>query len=300
MSGRDRLLAVTVAVLWGLNFVAVRLGLDEFPPIFFAALRYLVLAVPVVLLVRRPPLPYRWLVLYGLAFGVVQFGLLFLAISQGMPSGLSSVLLQAAAPITMALSVLLLHERPTPRQLLGTGIAAVGIAVIGGARLGTAAALPLVLTLLAALGWAVGNLALRKACSTEPLHFVLWMSVVPPLPLLALSAVTEGPTAGWRAVSDAATGASGNGIVALVALVYVVVGGTVVGATLWTGLLARNPATEVAPFSMLVPIVGILGGFVVFHEQLTTWTVLGIIAVVGGLLVGLRVPAAARRERASV
>jgi drug/metabolite transporter (DMT)-like permease len=103
MTTRDRLLAGLVAVLWGLNFLAVRIGLDHFPPFFLAALRYLVLAVPVVLFVPRPGLSVRWLLGYGLGFGTVQFGLLFLAIDIGMPAGLSSVVIQASAPLTVLL-----------------------------------------------------------------------------------------------------------------------------------------------------------------------------------------------------
>ena len=95
MSTRDRLLGLTVVVLWGLNFLAIRVGLDHFPPFFFAALRFLVIAVPVVLFVPRPKVPLKWLLLYGFGFGFLQFAFLFAAMAAGMPTGLASLVLRS-------------------------------------------------------------------------------------------------------------------------------------------------------------------------------------------------------------
>lgn len=284
MSTRDRLLAVLVAVVWGLNFLAVRVGLDYFPPFFLAALRFLVLAVPVVLFLPRPKVPLRWLLGYGLGFGAAQFGLLFLAIDIGMPSGLASVVVQASAPFTVLLGVLLLGERISRRQLGGIGLAALGLTVIAVERAQTAALLPLVLTLLAALGWAVGNLASRQARPEDPLRFALWMSVVPPLPLLALSAVMEGPTAGWRSLGETFT--ASDGWIGLVALLYIALAGSVVGSGIWTALLKRYEAGVVAPFSMLVPVVGVAAAWLALGEEPTGWALVGGAGVVVGVLAG--------------
>jgi len=296
VTARDRSLAVLVAVLWGLNFLAVRVGLDHFPPFFLAALRYLVLAVPVVLFVPRPGVPLRWLLGYGLGFGVAQFGLLFLAIEQGMPSGLASVVVQASAPFTVLLGALLLRERVSGRQLAGIGLAVLGMVVIAVDRSRTAPLMPLVLTVLAALGWAVGNLASRQAKPEYPLRFALWMAVVPPLPLLALSAVMEGPATGWRALGSAF---GPEGWPGLVALVYIAVLGSVVGSGIWTALLKRYPAGVVAPFSMLVPVVGLVGAWLALDERPTGWAVAGGAVVVAGVLLGTGWLPRFARERAA-
>ncbi|HWJ83797.1 MAG TPA: EamA family transporter, partial [Cellulomonas sp.] len=100
MTLRDRLLAVLVAVTWGLNFPAIHLSLEQFPPFFLVALRFTLIAVPTVLLVRRPAVPWRWLLLYGTGFGVLQFVFLYWAMSAGMPTGLASLVLQSSAPFT--------------------------------------------------------------------------------------------------------------------------------------------------------------------------------------------------------
>ncbi len=283
MSTRDRFLAALVAVLWGLNFLAVRIGLDHFPPFFLAALRYLLLAVPVILLVPRPDVPLRWLLGYGLGFGTIQFGLLFLAIDMGMPTGLASVVLQAAAPFTVVLGALLLSERISSRQFGGICLAILGLSIIAVDRAQIAALLPMVLTVLAALGWALGSLSSRLAKPRSPLRFTLWMSVVPPLPLLALSAVMEGPSAGWIALGESL---SPQGWPGLAAMAYIVLLGTVVGSGIWTALLKRYPASTVAPFSMLVPVVGIAAAWLALNETPSALSLAGGTVVIAGVLVG--------------
>ena len=284
MTRRDRLLALVVAVLWGFNFLAIRTGLDHFPPLFFAALRFGVLAVPVLLLVPRPAVRWRWLLLYGTGFGTLQFAFLFLAIGRGMPTGLASLVLQASAPFTILLGAVLLGERVSARQTAGIVVAVLGMTVIAFDRALTAAVLPVVLTLLGALGWALGNLGTRLARPDSPLRLTLWMSVVPPLPLLALSALVEGPTTGWRASADAF---SADGWPGLVALAYIVLVGTVVGSGIWTTLHGRYPAGVVAPFSLLVPVVGIAAAWAFLDEVPTVLSLVGGVVVVGGVLLGL-------------
>lgn len=281
---RDRLLALLVAVLWGLNFLAIRVGLDHFPPFFFAALRFLVLAVPVLLFIPRPAVRWRWLLLYGTGFGTLQFAFLFLALASGMPTGLASLVLQASAPLTVLLGAVLLHEHVSLRQLLGISLAALGMTVIAWDRAATAALLPVLLTLLAALGWAMGNLGNRLAEPDSSLRLTLWMTTVPPLPLLALSALVEGPTAGWEATARIF---SPTGWPGLAALVYTVLLGTLAGTGIWTALHSRYPAGVVAPFSLLVPVVGMAAAWAALGEVPSPVSVLGGVVVIAGVLLGL-------------
>ncbi|WP_141807797.1 EamA family transporter [Nocardia bhagyanarayanae] len=297
MTNRDRLLGLTVVLLWGLNFIAIRVGLDHFPPLFFAALRFAVLAVPVLLFVPRPNVPLRWLLLYGTGFGVLQFAFLFTAMREGMPTGLASLVLQSSAPFTVVLGALLLGERLRPIQLGGLFVAVAGIVVIGADRVHVAPLLPLLLTLAGGLGWAFGNIGSRLAAASRevnPLHLTLWMTVVPPLPLFALSALAEGPATGWHALTDIA---SPTGWPALVGLAYIVALGTVVGSGLWTFLMSRYPAGAVAPLSLLVPVIGIAAAWAFLHETPTASQLLGGLIVITGAFVattGGRRPRAAK------
>lgn len=294
MSSRDRLLALLVALLWGCNFIAISVGLEHFPPLFFAGLRFAVLAVPTVLFVPRPDVPWRWVLGYGLGFGTVQFAFLFLAMDLGMPAGLASLVLQASAPFTVVLGVLLLREPIAARQVAGITLAVLGMAAIAASRAQTAAVLPVLLTLLGALGWAFGNLASRLARPEDPLRLVLWMSTVPPLPMFALSAWQEGPATGWRALGEAAAGQAWP---AVAALAYIVVPATLLGSGVWTVLLRRYPAGVVAPYSLLVPVVGVLAAWLLLGERPVPLELLAGAAVVLGVLLGT--PGAGRGGRLS-
>lgn len=281
---RDRLLAVFVAVLWGGNFIAIDFALGHFPPLFLVALRFAVLAIPTMLFVPRPRVPWKWLVGYGLGFGTVQFGFLFIALDVGMPTGLGSLVLQTSAPFTVVLGALLLHERITRTQALGIGLAILGMTVIAVHRAQTAALLPVLLTVCAGFGWACGNLCSRKANPPNALHMALWMSVVPPLPMFALSALVEGPSAGWQAIATSLD--STRGWVALGGLAYIVLLATVLGSGIWTTLMRRHPAGVVAPFSLLVPVLGFTLAWIVLGERPAAIELGAGVVVIGGVLLG--------------
>jgi drug/metabolite transporter (DMT)-like permease len=285
---RDRLLAVLVAALWGGNFLAIHVGLEHFPPLFLAGLRMLVIAIPALLFVPRPQVPVRWLLGYGVGFGTIQFVFLFVAMDVGMPTGLASLVLQASAPFTVLLGAVLLRERLSPRQAVGIGLAVLGLAVIAVARAQSATILPVLLTLCGALGWAVGNLCSRLAAPPKPLHLTLWMCVVPPIPLFAMSALTEGPTAGL----DSLRASFGlDGLPGLAAVVYLSVFATVVGSGIWTWLLRRYPAGVVAPYSLLVPVVGIALAAIVLGERPSVVELAAAVVIVGGVMLGTPRPA---------
>ncbi|WHU47254.1 EamA family transporter [Gordonia sp. L191] len=289
MTTRDRLLGLTVVVLWGLNFIAIRVGLDHFPPFFFAALRFAVMAVPVVLFVKFPRVQMRWFLLYAVGFGFGQFAFLFLAMNLGMPTGLASLVLQTSAPFTVLLGVLFLRERLVPAQILGIAIAVAGIVVIGVDRaghssIGVGIVVPMVLTVLAGLSWAFGNIGSRLAQPDDALRMTLWMSVVPPIPFLALSFATEGPRADLTSLT---TLGSSSGLIALVGLAYVVLLGTIAGSGLWTMLMKRYEASRVAPLSLLVPVVGISAAWLLLGEVPSGIEIAGAALVIAGCAAGV-------------
>jgi O-acetylserine/cysteine efflux transporter len=285
MSTRDRLLALLVAACWGINFPATHFALEQFPPFLLVAVRFGIIAVPTLLFVPRPNVRGRWLLGYGFGFGVLQFAFLYLGMSRGMPSGLASLVLQSSAPFTVVLGAALLRERVSGRQSIGIGVAMVGLVVIAVHRSQAAAFVPLLLTVAGGFGWALGNLANRQAQSDSPFRLTLWMSVVPPLPMLALSLAVEGPSRDWHAVRGAA---STSAIPALLGLAYVVVVATLVGSGIWTTLMSRNPAGRVAPFSLAVPAVGLLASWLMLGETIDLVEALGGLAVIGGVLFGAR------------
>ncbi len=280
-----RLLAIAVAVLWGVNFVAIDAALDQFPPLLAVALRFGLIAVPTVLLVPWPRVPVRWLLLYGAGFGTLQFLFLYWGMAAGMPAGLASLVLQCSAPFTVLLGAALLSEPLRARQLVGIAVAVVGLVVVGRERGAATGVGPFLLVVAGGLGWAFGNLGNRLAVAgnpdVKPLHLVLWMSVVPPLPMLAASLVFEGTTAIGESFTTLGTR---TGLLAIAGMAYTVLLGTLLGSGLWTALMARHPAGRVAPYSMLVPVAGITAAWLLLAERPTPAELVGSALVVAGVL----------------
>lgn len=269
-------LALITVFLWGFNFVVIKVGVMDMPPLFLTALRYFFAAVPLVFFLPRPKVSLNHLVIYGMVMGCAQFGLLYTAIKWGLPAGLASLVMQSQAFFTMALAVTLLGEIPLKSHVAGAAVAFGGLAVIGLERLNISAMVPLLMCVGAAFSWAIGNIVNRKVGRVNAVSFVAWTSLVPVLPLLALSLLLEGPQAIATGLENA------NGMTVLV-VVYMAYGATIVGAGIWSYLLLRYPAGTVAPFSLLVPIVGFLGAYFAFAEEITLLEVVGSAMVVAGL-----------------
>lgn len=280
MSLRHFLLALAVVTVWGINFVAIKWGVDEVPPLLLTSLRFAFAAVPAVFFIRRPRIGLGILVSYGFAIGVLQFGLLFAAIRLGMPAGLSSLVMQLQAFFTIGLAILFLGERPGMFQLIGAAAAFAGIGAIGLERLEGAALVPLLMTVAAALFWGIGNVITKKAGQIDMLSFVVWSSLVPPIPLFLASLVFEGPGALPQALGDI-TWLGGS------SLFFISYASTLFGYGAWSVLLQRYPANLVAPFTLLVPITGIGGAALLLGETISGIEVLGSVLVFGGLLLNV-------------
>ena len=277
MPPRDILLAIIVAGIWGLNFVAAHWAVAEMPPLLVAGLRYVIAVLPAIFLVKRPRVALSILVDYGLFVGAGQFGLLFSAIKLGMPAGLASMVVQIQVFLSIGLAVLFLGERPSRSTLIGALIAFGGIGVIAVERLEGAALLPLLLTLAAAASWGLANLITKKAGRIDMLAFVVWSSLLPPIPLFALSLMLDGPGA-WS------LGLTNLTLLGIGSLLFIGWAGTIVGYGGWSMLLSRHPASTVAPFALLVPVTGMLASAALLGETISGLEALGAVLVFLGLL----------------
>ncbi|WP_432804234.1 EamA family transporter [Deinococcus taeanensis] len=277
MNTRALLLALLITGIWGVNFIVIKWSVAGAPPLLVAALRFLVAALPAVFFVPRPRVPARLLWGYGLAVGVVQFGLLYLAIQLGMSAGLGSLLMQMQAFFTALLAARVLGERIQPWQVLGITLAFSGMGVIGALSGGDLTLLSLALTLLAALGWAVSNLLVRASGGANMFSLVVWSALIPPVPLALLA----GLTTGWDAVTRTITH-SGAGFWA--AVLFMGLGNTVLGFGVWAALIQRHGAARVAPLSLLVPVFGLLASALAYHEAFPPGKVLGAALVFAGLV----------------
>ncbi|WP_426115900.1 EamA family transporter [Massilia sp. PWRC2] len=298
---RDYLAALVVVLIWGTNFIAMKFALRELTPFQLGAGRYLFALLPLILVVRPPQLPWRFVAAYGLLQGVGQFGLLFLGLQVGMSAALASVLLQTQVFFTALFGFVLLSERASTALLWGLAFAALGIACFSlnylapGADAGATTPLGFVLVLLSAAMWAGSNIVVRRAqqCSADfqVVPFMVWSALVPVLPFILLSLAFDDAATRWRPLAASwSTWAS---------LAYLGWFATILAYALWTGLLKRHPVNRVAPFSLAVPVVGISSGMLVLGDKITGWQWAGTALVVASLVVVMLGPRLLARRSAA-
>lgn len=284
----DLLAALAVITIWGLNFVVIKLGLRDVPPLLLGALRFALVAFPALLIVPRPRISWRLLLAYALTISFGQFAFLFSAIYLGMPAGLASLVLQVQAFFTLTLAAVVFGDRLQRQNFAGLAIAFCGLLVLAFAN-GGGSDVPLIaflLTIAAAASWATGNIVAKKIGATDLVGLVVWSALVPILPFLAASTLFEGPERIIATLTHPTWAAAG-------AIAYLAFAATLIGYSFWGRLLSRHPTWKIAPLTLLVPVLGLSSAWVLLGEALSTQQIVGALTILLGLLVnvfGQRLP----------
>lgn len=273
-------LLVLVTAIWGVNYATIEVVLQEIPPVAFSALRFLAVAFPAILFVPRPDLKLRQLAVFGLFIFAGQFLFLFTAMQVGLSAGLASLIMQLQTFFTIGLAVIFLSERLTFFQLLGALMAFGGLVVIGLNTGGDATQAGLALVLLAALAAAGGNIFTKTLGTVNMLGVIVWASMFAWPPLLLLSFYVEGAETIRHSLSTIH-------LVTLWSFAYVVYLSTFFGFTMWGRMLARYPAITIAPFSLLVPVFGMLSASMLLDESYPLWKLSATLLVLAGLCFNL-------------
>lgn len=295
LSAIHALLALLAVLVWGSNFVVIKLALAHFPPFWFAALRFFFSAVPFIFFLPRPRVRWRWLVAYGVLLGAGQFGCLFLGMRSDISPGMTSLVVQMQVFFTIGLSMLWFHERVRGLALAGLILAASGLAVIAWNLDATVTAKGVALVLAGAFFWACANVSVKKAAlearaSVPMLAFIVWSSVFAVPPLLALSFVFEGVDAGWNASMHA-------NLWDWLAVAWQSTGNTLFAFAAWSWLLTRYDAAVVSPWALLVPVFGMASSALLLGEPFPAWKFAAFAMVMGGVALGSLVPALLARRR---
>src|ERR1700737_3634847 len=278
MKPADVCLAVMVAVIWGLAFVASRIALDEFSPALMTALRFAIAAVPC-LCVRKPDVSWPLLIAISGTLFLGQFLAQAYGIAHGVPVGRTSVMEQSQALFTIAFAVIAFREMPTPMQTVGIGVATIGLLMICG-TVGFDFSAGVFAVLISPVSFAIGNLLLRQARDVAMFDLFAWLCLVPPLPLLALALVADGPQATWNSLIHM----SWTGFACMLGLGAI---STSIAYWLWGRLLRDYSAAQVVPFALLVPFVGAAASAIVFGETFGPLRLSGMVIVVCGIAVML-------------
>ncbi|WP_312411307.1 O-acetylserine/cysteine exporter [Pseudescherichia sp.] len=286
MTRKDGLLALLVVVVWGLNFVVIKVGLHNMPPLMLAGLRFVLVAFPALLFVARPKVPLRLLLGYGLTISFGQFAFLFSAIKFGMPAGLASLVLQAQAFFTIVLGAAAFGERLQLKQVLGITLAVFGVLVLAESSLNgqDVTLLGFMLTLAAALSWACGNIFNKKIMQhpSRPavMSLVVWSALIPVVPFMVASLIFDGPALMVQSLVQI-------DITTVLSLIYLAFVATIIGYGIWGTLLGRYETWRVAPLSLLVPVVGMASAALLLGETLNGLQLLGAALIMAGLYINI-------------
>lgn len=285
MKINDILIALLVAVIWGVNFVVIKVGVTGIPPLFLGALRFLFVALPAVFFIPRPKIALSRLVIYGLTICFGQFAFLFSAVKAGMPAGIASVVLQSQVFFTIVLGGLILKESLKISQVIGIIVAVVGLTVLAkGGDSGSLTDIPLMalmMTLAGGFSWACGNICNRIIMKETPdcngMSLVAWSALVPIIPFILMSLWMEGADAIVSSISHIS-------LLTVGAIMYLAYLSTFVGYTLWSRLLGRYETWRVTPFALLVPFAGIASSALLLGETITMMQFAGLGFIMTGLI----------------
>jgi O-acetylserine/cysteine efflux transporter len=290
MQPRHILLAVILSVIWGLNFVVFAVGLRHFPPIFLAAVRFFLAALPALVL-PRPAIRWTTMMALSATLFVGQFAFSLPAMAIGMPAGVMSIVLQVQAFITIGIAAVALNEYPDRRQIAGAAITFIGLAVIASTVGTSGVTVPgLLLALASAVSWSIGNVLIRRIQPTDMLPFTSWLSLLAILPLLGLSLLFEGPAE----INHAVFNLNWPGVGAVLYIAFV---STTFGYAAWAVLLKLYPAPTVAPFALLVPVTGTISAALLLGERFSATRLAGMALILLGLAVLVLRPRAAVLQR---
>lgn len=274
MKWQHVLIAIFVTLIWGSAFAVIEIGLQGFPPIFNASLRFLTASIPLVFFIKRPNVSRLFLLLFGLNY-VLMFSLMYVGMKLGMPSGLTSLVLQSAVLFALILSALALKEYPNKLQLLGVIIGLAGIGLIATDKESFTSITAFLLVLGAAFFYGASSIIMKKAGNVDMLALLIWGCLIPPLPLLGLSLLLE--TGQWQALTNMS-------FMGGFSIYYTSLLGTVMAFALWGGLLKHYPANMVVPFNLLVPVFGILTSYLLLDQHITQKAVLACSIIFVGLV----------------
>ncbi|SQA32941.1 permease of the drug/metabolite transporter (DMT) superfamily [Yersinia enterocolitica] len=276
----DFLIALLITAIWGVNFSITKLGLITADPLILAGIRFTLCALPAVFFIKKPDTSWRYIVGYGLLFGIGLWGSVNLGIKAGVSAGIASLVLQFGAFFTMVLGAFLFHENLSKYQYIGIIVALLGLTSIIFISDGSVTFIGLALVLCGAIVWGLVSIIIKKSDTKQVFSFLVWSSLFSPIPLFILSYLFNGPSGFTELAIHFNT-------TTLFSILFQVYPNTLFAYWVWNSLLTKYPVSVVAPLSLLVPIFGMLGSVMIFNESIPSGKVIAMIFIISGLIIGL-------------
>ena len=282
MTAIDILTLLLVTLVWGFNFAVVKIGLAQLPPILFVSLRFFLVALLLLPFLKRPRHKRGLILLLGITLGVIHFSMFFLGVS-GLEVSTAAIAIQLQVPFASILAALVYRDRLGWRRLLGMAFAFAGVALVAGAPRSNPAIGPLLLIIGAACFWSIASMIMKEiGDELDVLSLNGWVAVIAAPLLLGVSAIFEHGHVGAILASDWR---------AWLSLLFQACLVTVFGYSVWYRMMRRFSLNQVMPFTLLVPVFGVLSGVIFLGDQVTHLMLLGAaLTIVGIGIIVLRRP----------
>jgi O-acetylserine/cysteine efflux transporter len=282
-------LALLVVLVWGFNFAAMKIGLEQIAPLFLGTLRFFFTSIPWVFFLRFPATSFKKLLLYSGFMFAMQTTLLFIGMKLGASPGLASLLMQMQVFFSIAFGVLILKEKLHLLQFIGALVAFSGIVLIGINAGGSSSLAGILLLIGSAASWGFGNLISKTIGHVNMVSLVSWGSLMAWPPLFIASYFIAGPDLIVQSVKNLTWASFGS-------VLYISYLATTLAYCIWNWLLHHYRIQTVAPFTLLVPIIAIGSSVVIFDEELPAWKIWAGVLVIAGLCINLLGPRLCRKR----
>jgi O-acetylserine/cysteine efflux transporter len=268
-------LILLVMMIWGFNFVVVKFGLMLMPPFTFVALRFLVVALMLLPFIKPPP-RWRELAALSVTLGILHFSLMFTGLKR-IDASTAAIAVQLQVPFAAIMAAFFFKDRIGWRRMLGMAVAFAGVALVAGEPRFNGNYLPLGLVIAAAFVWAFANIQIKMVGdAVDVMALNGWIATLAFPQLLVVALLTEGnpiETVPW----------DHWGVWAVLAFQSVLV--TLVGYGIWYRMMRHFPVNQVMPFTLSIPMFGVLSGILFLEEPLTWLMVIGGVATLAGVAI---------------
>jgi O-acetylserine/cysteine efflux transporter len=236
--------------------------------------------MPAIFFVKLPAVNFRLVAIYGLVMFALQFAFLFLGMHAGITAGLTSLIMQVQIFFSIFFAAIILGEKLNTWQIFGAFISFLGIGLVALHVDRHISLFGFICILGAAATWGCGNLITKKISHINMMALVIWGCFIASIPMFILAIVIEGTDTMYYSLQHLSlTGAF--------SLFYIICFSTWVGYGLWNHLLSQYPVNMIVPYTLLVPIVGLLSSVIWLHEPLYAWKIFATLFVLTGLYINI-------------
>ena len=282
MSTKHVVMAFSIVVLWGLNFVALKITVLSLPPIFLAGLRFFLISFPWIFFVKKPKVSNKQFFSLPITLGVLQYSLLYYGMSTGLSAGLSAVILQTQSFFTVIMSAFLIKEKPSLNEIIGLIIGMLGVIILLTYNDGDFKLEAIFIILAAAMSWGVANIQLKNLGNINMISFLIWISPLASILLFIISFILEFD-------SLLKIDFPNIEIKVFLSIFYTAYISTVIGFTMWQYLLNKYKSIQITTYGLLVPVTGSIFGYIILNEVLEIYQIIsGIIIIIGLMVISLR------------